>query len=356
MLSFFIVFTVSVPVFSFLLAGWPLRLGRSAGLDGWDTLLCTLGLAPGLISLFLYYLMVCFPGRGESFYLGGVVLLFLILGFLGRQGWRDRLRQWRDSRCATIGDRTPGVRRRRWPRILFRLTVLSILAACLWGIMAHVVRQPIKDHDVVQYAVMGRIYAQDRSIDFSGYRPHRATGFYSQILHAPSFSLLHTWESFMNHGLLGRVGDLFFRSLSFFYAVLILALMYNLLRKRHVGLALLGILISLSGVAFFLALSTYHIDSYRMFFAFVSWIMLFRSIEGKHRHAFLLLGIFSGLAAFAHSIGVIVAGLNCLVVFGLGGKTWGEKMAAGSLVSLTVLLFGGVHYVIDTFFGQGWIF
>ena len=352
MILFPIIFVLTTALCALCLSGFFLRMVKNREFSTGEIYLYSVGLAPGILTLSLYYLLLLFPRRAEWFYVGCILTGFILLGYLGRRGWTD---WWFARRNSRKGKSTGGhSARSRSNRLLsFWIPVLLVAMVCV-VVFGYVIQQPIKDHDVVQYAMLGRIIAEDRAIDFGGYRPHERTGFYSQVVHPPAFSLLHTWEKF-SQKLLGGSGDLLFRSISPFYALLILAVIFYWVRRIKFVIALLGILVCMSGLAFYLSLTTYHIDSFRIFFSAVSWIFLARSIERPGKHYYAMLGISSGLAAFAHSIGVMVAGLNCLALFLFLPVPMTRRAVVSLAVSLTVLFFGGIHYILDIFWGTGWI-
>jgi hypothetical protein len=71
--------------------------------------------------------------------------------------------------------------------------------------------------------------------------------------------------------------------------------------------------------------------------------------------SFLLLGIFSGFAAFAHTIGAVIVTFNGMAIFiFLKGKLKNKLRKTISVIILTIL-FGWFHYILDIFWGFGWI-
>ena len=121
-------------------------------------------------------------------------------------------------------------------------------------------------------------------------------------------------------------------------------------------LALLGILVLLSGLRFFLILVEYHLDSYRIFFLMLSWIWLAYTIKKKDLFSLFLLGLFSGLMAFSHLIGLVVALVNgtALLLFSEVNFKTRACNTLGFAVGVTV--FGGIHYVLEMLWGSPWGF
>ncbi|NQT81098.1 MAG: hypothetical protein HQ555_11995 [Candidatus Aminicenantes bacterium] len=149
--------------------------------------------------------------------------------------------------------------------------------------------------------------------------------------------------------------DLYYKSISTYYALLILAVIFFWLSKKSKYLALFGMLSLLSGFSFFQTLITQHLDSYRIFLLIVSWIFLAYTIEKKDFLSFFLLGVFSGLAAFAHTIGAVLVVFNCLAVFIFLKGNFKYKLTKTTFVAFLMIAFGWFHYILDIIWGYGWI-
>ncbi|MFC1461395.1 hypothetical protein ACFLQR_02615, partial [Verrucomicrobiota bacterium] len=231
------------------------------------------------------------------------------------------------------------------------IIVLTVLLCLLLRMIS---RAPLDGHDILGYGVMGKIFFSERSIHPIWHSVHAPTGFMVQTLHAPSFPLLLTWEKIVT-GMFHGNSDLYFRSMSAWYALLIVFLQFYWLSKVSKYLAALGVIALLSSLAFLLMLVSYHLDSFRIFLLMGSWIWLAYAVRNNDAQSLMLFGVFSGLAGFAHSIGMIIAGINCLALFlflkdSAINKLWKTVTALG-----LIMVCGGVHYVIDTFWGRGWI-
>lgn len=112
----------------------------------------------------------------------------------------------------------------------------------------------------------------------------------------------------------------------------------------------------MSGIAFFLTFLTVHVDSFRMFFVFVSWIYLAYAVMKTNHITIILLGIFSGLAAFVHTIGLVVAVLNCIVFFIFVNIGIKARFVKSILVTVMTIFFGGSHQIFNIIWGRNWLF
>ena len=134
---------------------------------------------------------------------------------------------------------------------------------------------------------------------------------------------------------------------------MILGTQYYWIAKKNKWLAILAAFTLLSGLAFFLVLFSRHIDSYRILLFAISWIYLVYAIKEKDFLSLLMFGIFSGFAAFAHRIGVVIAVINCIAFCIISDTNFKRRVIETAVVVLLILAFGGSHYVFDIIWGQG---
>jgi hypothetical protein len=333
-----------------------------------ELLLYSLGIGPVLTVLVLYFLMLFLPGRGDLFFLVSVLLVYAVLSILGRKSIAPLAAELKDYLSSSV-TRFRGFKPlKKAEGILFTLLLAALLVVFLSLYLGNTLRTPLEGHDILTYGNIGKIYYQDKTISYSKNIFDEKSGFYFSGSPKPSFSLLLTWEMMLNR--LFRSGgpgggqtpdpafDMYFRSISAYYGLLILALMVYWIYRgtRNKYLALLGILAMLSGLRFFLVLINYHLDSYRVFFLLLSWLFLAYSIKRRDGFSLFLLGMFSGFAAFIHVIGSAVAGLNCLTLFIFLEKPIKERAWKTAVVCLLVLLFGGIHYLLEALYGAQWGF
>lgn len=354
MTLFFLTFVLTNIVFSLLAASvlvvWN---GQKRYSDG-ELLLYALGLGPAFTTLLLYYFLLLIPSRSNSLYFIVVCAAYGLIALIGRRG---AVRLWKDARGSIRYRinrfRAQPVRRRVLGAGIAAssIIILTVLFCLLFRMIS---RAPLDGHDILGYGVMGKIFFAERSINPFWHSVHTPTGFIFESLHAPSFPLLLTWEKFLT-AMFGVDSDLYFRSISAWYVLLILALQFCWFSKVSKGLALFGVVALASSPLFFVNLVSYHLDSFRIFLLIVSWIWLAYAIRNNDPLSLVLFGICSGLAGFAHSIGVIIAGINCLALFLFLKDSWIKRIGKTLFALGLVMVCGGLHYVIGTFWGRGWI-
>ena len=320
-----------------LLLKWNDRLELPRG----PLLVLGLGMGPFMATLALYYLFLFWPGVPAGVAVAWVLVLALMGGWAAGVG-RRRLLQ-------LVGEAWSAVKR---PPELFILLGILVLMSAGAVVLAH---KPLVDHDALEYGVQGRIFLRDRAMAYAHHRFDASTGFYYVGLHGFAYPLLFTWEGLVN-GLLGVSSDLWTRSSSLYNGGLLLALVWNLLRRRDTVLALAGtVTLALAQGVLFLFL-VYHLDGCRILL-FTAAVALFVAVlqRPSASRAWLFGGI-CGAQAFIHSVGAILGGcMLVLLPFFLPGP-WRERLLLVLRSALAMLLMGGIHYVLDVFLGTGWIF
>ena len=345
MVIFFIKFFVTNVLFSVITGLVLVRYNKenigNRKFSNFELMLCSMGTGPVFTGLILYFLLFCLPGLSYTFYLLCIIGIYIVLLFLGRHSIPLLFKE-----ASTFFSQP-----RKSGTVIFILTVLLLVILFFSLYTGSIIHTPIDDHDTLVYGNIGKVYFKDKAIVYSKYIQDPETGFVFSGSPKPSFSLLLTWEMIMNHSLRHQQDDLYFRSVSAYYAFLILCIAFYWTARKNRWLAILSVITLLSSLRFFLTIVTYHLDSYRIFFLLLSWIFLAYSIKRKDRLSLFLLGIFSGFAAFTHLIGVVTAVVNILTLFLFDQNNFKQKLIRTLTVGLLLLLFGGIHYLLEALYG-----
>jgi len=114
----------------------------------------------------------------------------------------------------------------------------------------------------------------------------------------------------------------------------------------------------LGSLSFFLMLIDFHMDSFRIFFLMVAWIWLAYAIKesteqstGKY-FPVIMLGLFSGYAAFAHVIGLIAALIIGFVFFLYYPAALVQRIKHSAIFFILIFACGCIHYILETFYGS----
>ncbi|HLP46790.1 MAG TPA: hypothetical protein VK469_12615 [Candidatus Kapabacteria bacterium] len=315
-----------------------------------ELILYSLGLGPIFTVLILYYLLLIIHGLPNIFYLAAVFLVYLVLLVWGRKSVPLLLQDLREKfRTAWMAGK-----KKRWEHILYFSFLLALLAVFIYLYLGSILKVPIADHDTLVHGNIGKMYYMEKAVKYTDNMYNTIDGFFFIGSPKPAFSLLLTWEMIMNRGFAGGndlAFDLYFRSISVYYGFLIIMIIFYRLYRRNRYLALLGVLVLFSSLKFFQLFINYHLDSYRLFFLILSWIFLVYSLKNKEPLAFLLFGVFTGFTAFTHLIGLLVALVNILAFFLFQEAPFKERLIKTLVLSIIVLCFGGIHYVLEVLWG-----
>lgn len=354
MILFSLQFFVTNIIFSLIICASLIRFNNKKAHSNSELLLYSLGLGPVFTSLLLYYLLLFSPHHSYLFYLSSVLIVYLILSLLGRKYfsvlWTDITNKIKSTK-KTFKNLNAYY---RVELIIFSSFLILLLASFLFLYLTNTLHTPLDGTDALKYGTLGKILFKEKSLEYRWIRTYPKTGFYLISNHAPSYSLFLTWEKIMD-SFFKTDKDLYFKSINAYYALLILSVLVFWLSKKSKYLALLSVFALLSGISFFNKITQQNLDTFRVFFLIISWIFLAYTIEKKDPLSLFLFGIFSGFAAFAHNIGAIFVIFNCLAVFFFIRGNLKFKLTNTSFIIILVIIFGWFHYILDVFWGLGWV-
>lgn len=248
-----------------------------------------LGTGPIFTSLLLYYLLLFFPGFSSFFYFSAILVVYLCMSLLGRKQfyalWKEIAVKIKKVKC-TYKNLSLF---KRIEYIVFPLIIIILLTSFLIPYITTILQLPLEETDALKYGTLGKIFFEEKSLEYRWIRVYPKTGYYLINNHAPSFSLFLTWEKIIDSLFRADANkDIYYKSISGYYALLILSVFIYWISKKSKYLALLGVFLLLSGTSFFFTLFQQHLDSYRLFFLILSWIFLAFAIE-KKRYTFIFL-------------------------------------------------------------------
>ena len=369
MIAFLLKFTLTNILFSLVIGLVLVKLNKDGKsykkYSNFELLLYSLGLGPIFTVLILYFLLMLTPGYSNLFYLAAVLLIYLVLLIWGRKSISLISADIKGYLKLSIKTYRTLHLLEKIERVLFVLFLSALLVGFLFLYLNHTLQTPLEGHDILIHGNIGKLYYQEKAVTYSKNIYNKENGFFFPGSPKPSFSLLLTWEMIVNGCIHRGEGagqaqdmafDTYFKSISAYYGLLILFLIFYWLCKKNRYLALLGIVVSLSGLRFFLMLINFHMDSFRIFFLLLSWIFLAYSIKKRDHFSLFLLGAFSGFTAFTHLIGVGVAIINCMALLTFLERPFKERALKTAVLFLLVLVFGGIHYLLEALFGSHWGF
>lgn len=350
-LIFFFVFFITNFIFSYAIS--LALIGRNNYLSNSEIRLYSLGLGPAITSIVLYYSFLFIPGKSSGLYLALCLLLLVSLLFFYRS---QIIRDFKSIYQSLIN-----IRHSKWSGSLFSesriswILILTILLGYISYSIYIIFTVPIKGHDILEYAEYAKSIFITKTITYAKFQYFPESGFYYVALHGFSFPLLALWERLVN-SIFGVEGDFYLRSLTMYYSLLIIFVSVYWLKKINISWALIGLVLMLLSFGFLSQSISYHLDSYRIFLLMVSWIFLGYSIRNGDYFSASMFGMFSGLHAFVHSLGFVVALMGLFIMFLFIEGSITEKIKKVIYAGLAMLVFGGIHYILDIFWGTGWIF
>ncbi len=301
--------------------------------------LAAFGIGPLVPSLLLYYLFLLVPGRPVLFYLINVFLVLAMLYVTVRVSPRDILAAIKTTFVNDYG------RLVRWA-LMVAIAVFCVVWLCL------VVETPIIRHDVFEYATLAKLFARDRKIVYSEHLFDPVTQFYYVGRHGFFFPLIASWERLVNSAL-HIDSDLFFKSISGYYLLLIVLGQLLVFHKKRPLLALFVPMNTLLVTALVSNLVYFHLDTVRLFFIGLCTLFVYYFMYTKSPPILYLLGVCLGLGLNIHATALMFAAVMFPIVVFIPQGFLAEKLKRALALGGLIIMFGGIHYILDLFIGRG---
>lgn len=298
-------------------------------------LLTSLGISPIFTSLITYYLLLLIPHKTSIFYLLIIASFYLLIYLIKRKEIPETLKIIKNIFLSCNK---------------YFLAVLLLLII-VWQFT--IITIPILGHDTFEYATQGKIFFTNKFIIYQERQFDSTTNFFYVGLHGFGYPLFGTTERFFND-IFSAQKDYYFRSISGYYWILIVLLQYYLLSKKNKILAILATITLITSFGFTIMFAFYHLDTLRIYLLMLSTIYLLKSIDSDNNFNLVLFGIAAGLSAFSHSLNCILSSIQILTFF-IFQKKFGLKFIKTAYIILFFAAFGGIHYLLDTIGGTGWI-
>ena len=353
MTLFLLKFFITNIVFSFILCSAFIRLDKSDRYSRSELLLYFLGLGPAFTTLLLYYSFFVFKHHSNIFYFILIAAVYFLMAVIGRKSFKHIFGDVKKNvkKVFIVKDLALG----KIEHIILMVIICVPLAVYLFFYLTKILPQPLIGHDILNYGITGRMLFDEKSLAPVWITNFSKSGYIYGALHAPSFSLLLTWEELVN-SFFHASSDLYFKSISTYYGLLILSVQYYWVSRINRWLAVLAALALVSGLLFFTKFLFPHIDTYRIFFFIMSLVYLVYAVKKPDYLSVILFGIFSGFAAFAHRIGVVTTAISCITFIVMMDYNFKSRVIKAAIVIMLILAFGGDHYIFDLIWGRGaWI-
>lgn len=320
-------------------------LNRTNSISSSLIILLGIGFSPFWISLVLYFSFLLLPGQSDVIYLFLIYGGFLAMGVYAKKQIAILLNCIR-TQIGIIFKKHP---------FIFTLGIFSVLFV-FTGWSYYITSKKLTEHDVLEYAVQGKIFYETKLISYSAHRIDAVSGFYYVGLHGFSFPLQATNERLLNT-MLQTNTDLLFRSLNSIYGLLILFGLFVFgLKRNGKWFSLIFALGLLMSYGFFETIMKYHIDNFRIFFFLAAIFLAFSYLKNNDFKLLLFTAVFLGAQANAHSLGCLLAIVIIGVLFLFSVTPFLIRIKHFALFSIVFLIGGAFHYLLDVYMGTGWIF
>ena len=328
---------------------WSEKIFKSSqGFSAADRFFISLLLAPACVSTLLFYLLWLLPKQKPIFYPGMIVVIGLI-GIISRL-YRSKVRPTLNMQTSIYKIKSiiiPG-----------NLPPLGLISFLLFISIIQIASGEVNDHDWFEYGTLGKVLFQKKQILFQKVKYFKETGFYFIGLHGYTVPLFKTMEEFIN-AIIGARDDFFFRTISYYYNILLFTWICLKLLKINVWASTLYLLLMIINIkAFSTIFSICSIDPVRLSLLYIFLYTIYRLQKSNEFTTYLLLGFLAGIAAFVHSLSMIITSLaiGVIVLVDLYKQPRGNKLIQAGVLILVFLLSGGIYYLMETLSGTGWIF
>lgn len=336
-----LIFVLTNLLFGAVSSAFLLRWETRFGIGRPATVLLGLGLAPFMVTWVLWVLLTVFPGMSRPLAIACVIGVFALLAMRAGDGWRALVAFIR-SLPHRSGDRS------MWFYLFF-------LGTMLFGSFIMLTYKPLVDHDILEYGTQGRIFLRDMAVRYEKHHFDASTGFYYVGLHGFSFPLMFTWEGLVR-GALGDHGDAWVRSLTPWYALLLVSFMWAVLRRFNVWVAVWASGAFALTIGFLYLNTIYHVDPMRLFL-FAASLALLPNVIGTPTYPVIVCwGGVLGAHAMVHSLGMILAPFMLLAAWLFLSGPILRRTVQVFTATVPFIIAGGAHYLLDVWCGTGWLF
>ena len=299
-----------------------------------EILILGFGLGPITISLILYFLFLFFPNKANLFYIFIVSIIFLLMLFIGRKNvlkGREFLK-W-----------LKGIKNMEKDVIL----IVAFVSVVMSYIFIQGICFPVVSHDGPVYGYYGKYLYQEKNLDnYPMRKPDKKTGAYLGVAHPPGFPLIYTWFYLLQGN---TKSDILARTVSPMYALYLIILLWIILRTRkNKYCAAFGVLLLALTPLFIQQSYDNSIDPIRIYFIFLSFILLAKFIASDLFVIMLFTAIAAGFALYIHAAGILVLLVIAITYLLLSKKNIRRRIVSAALIGIIAITLGGVQYGINS--------
>lgn len=306
--------------------------------------------APALIALMLYYMLWLMPHQTALFYTGILAVTGSLLFTFYFSSIKKNILPEFSSKKSAFSFSAYSSGENLFSFVLLILVVIPGLLQMMFG--------EVNDHDWFEYGALGKVFSHNKEIIYTHEKYFSDNGFFFIGLHGYTVPLFKTFEEFLGN-LNGNKSDFFFGSISYYYNILLVSWMYVKINKKSSTASILFLLVLLlSARAFSTIFSICSIDPIRIALLYIFLYTVYRYQHAKSADKLMMIGVFGGIAAFSHSLSMLITSVSVGIICITSVLQQREKINLVGLfiMVLVFILSGSLHYLIETIWGSGWIF
>lgn len=294
----------------------------------------SLGVGPAALSWVLISAIKWVPHQSALFYIGLVVVFFVMLAFYSRVELLGLMKGFVLSSGALIRSIRSA---NKFEQILW-LLLLGLVASNVFLALF----LPLTENDAIQYVVVSKMIYLEKTVAFYPLTdPDPETGFYATSSHPLGFLGLYVWAFLIQ----GGVSNVQIVSLiTPFYVLFTLLALYGMCRGQAKGSFLFAGIVFMLTPVYYVQSSQLSIDAFRIYLmlsAFL-WVVYCASKQELGFQDMIPLSVVAAASIYAHSIGMLFT-LPFLmpILFVLMRGAVRRKLALIMFASVVALLIGG---------------
>lgn len=218
--------------------------------------------------------------------------------------------------------------------------IVGIVLIIVFYIFIQGICFPIVGHDASVYAFYGKYLYQEKNLDnYPMKQADEETGAFLKVRHAPGLPLIYTWFYLLQSN---TESDLLPRTVAPMYSLYLIILLWIALKKRKNSYcASFGVLLMVLTPLFVKQSLGNTIDPIRIYFIFLSFILLAELLKNESIILFLTIVSVVGLAAYIHTGGILLFPIIIGIYLMLSNKNIKIKIL---LIISAVIIAGSIQY------------
>jgi hypothetical protein len=304
-------------------------------------LLTGLSIPPALHAVLLFYLLWFIPHLPDEFYLGFILIPYFI-AFL-----------YYKLNIAKIKQSLALVQLKTNSKPLNWMLIAGVFAWIFWCFYK-IILLPVEGHDLYEYLIQAEQFWKNKAFTFESFRQHK-NNFVYVGLHGFAFPLQHTFSQ-MAYELVNIRADLFIKFISLYYSLLLFLFGFYYTQQYSAIAAWLFSLLFILPIGNFTLLTSIHIDTFRITLLVIFLYFFYQTLIFKSKDFILITAFIGGLQSYIHSLNFIISGFVLIILLLTLKQPWHFKWRIIIPTLMIYLLFGSLHYMLDTLIGTGWIF